>query len=87
VRRLGLENVSDQMIWDYAKENNYAIIIFDNDFIDLATLNGYPPKIIWLRTGNMTTDNIAKVLISHFENIRIFLKDQQYEDIACLETG
>ena len=47
-------------IWEYAKNNNFCIVTFDADFVDIATIKGHPPKIIWLRTGNMTTENIAQ---------------------------
>ncbi len=48
---LKLEGYSDIATWEYAKINNYSIVTFDFDYIDIATLRGFPPKIIWLRTG------------------------------------
>jgi len=62
VKKLNLENVSDKEIWRFAKENNYTIVTFDSDFFDLAMIFGHPPKIIWLRTGNTTTNNLEKLL-------------------------
>jgi len=50
------------MIWHFAKANKYAILTFDEDFSDLQTLFSYPPKIIWLRTGNLSTVEIAGLL-------------------------
>ena len=44
VRELGLENVSDREIWNFAKNSNYSIVTFDADFYDLVTLFGHPPK-------------------------------------------
>lgn len=35
VRILGLENKTDIEIWNYAKNNNYCIVTFDSDFINL----------------------------------------------------
>lgn len=52
VKQLNLIDASDIEIWDYSRLNNYTIITFDYDFIDLATLRGTPPKVIWLRFGN-----------------------------------
>ncbi len=52
VGNLGLYNSNDKNIWQYAKDNDFAIVTFDADFIDFANLYGHPPKIIWLRTGN-----------------------------------
>ena len=51
----------------------------------MATLNGHPPKIIWLRFGNTTSQNIARKFEEHFTNVKSFITDEQYKDIACLE--
>lgn len=74
IRELGLENSSDKTIWQFAKQNNFAIVTFDADFLDLSNLYGAPPKIIWLRTGNRKTENIAKILIAKSELISQFLE-------------
>ena len=79
VKELGLENATD--IFIYAKQNNFAIVTFDSDFCDLTTLKGFPPKIIWIRTGNTTTKNLEKIIRKKFEIIKIFLT----EDYGCLE--
>lgn len=44
VRELGLENSSDQDIWQFARKNNFTIVWFDADFYDLASLKGPPAK-------------------------------------------
>ncbi len=81
VRELGLENATDFEIFEYAKRNDYAIVTFDSDFCDLNIIKGFPPKIIWLRTGNTTTKNIEKLLRNKQGLIEIFLT----EDYGCLE--
>jgi len=48
-------------------------------------INGHPPKIIWIRTGNLTTDDIAKLLISRKAVIDEFLSDEKYNDLSCIE--
>ena len=85
VRQLGLENFSDTEIWKYAKSNGFAIVTFDADFADIANIKGSPPKIIWLRTGNMTTDNITDLLIKHKEVLSEFLDGDEFESIGVLE--
>ncbi|MEP6795952.1 MAG: DUF5615 family PIN-like protein, partial [Saprospiraceae bacterium] len=60
IRELGYENPHDFEIWNFAKSHNYSIVTFDSDFIDISNLRGYPPKIIWLRIGNTSTQNIAE---------------------------
>ncbi len=85
VRELGLENVSDKRIWSYAKNENYTIVTFDSDFYNLSALYGHPPKVIWLKTGNISTNNIANTLEKNFVLIEAFLTDNNYKEIACIE--
>lgn len=76
VKSLGLTDASDQTIWDYALVNNYTVITFDSDFIDLATLKGTPPKIIWLRFGNSSNLKIANKLLLNADLIRNFITNE-----------
>ena len=85
VRDFEMQSSSDRTIWNFARENGFALITFDADFNDLATLYGIPPKIIWLRIGNTLTDNLAKTISDKKEVISAFLTDPSYADIACLE--
>jgi predicted nuclease of predicted toxin-antitoxin system len=78
VRQLGLVDTSDAEIWSFAKKNNYAIITFDSDFIDLANLKGTPPKVIWLRFGNSSNLKIANKLISKADDINQFMENPQF---------
>ena len=81
VRELGLENSSDIEIFEFAKRNEFAIVTFDSDFCDLNIIKGYPPKIIWIRTGNTTTKNLERLLRKKRDLIKLFLS----EDYGCLE--
>lgn len=74
---IGLQYFSDLEIWEYSKVNNYCIVTFDSDFIDLSTLKGFPPKIIWFRTGNTTTDYLTEVIRTNSIIIRAFLTNDE----------
>lgn len=87
VKELGLQNFWDRQIWAYAKENNFALVTFDSDFFDLANLFGHPPKIIWLRSGNSNTNELAELIISKSELILDFLSNPNYKELACIEIG
>ena len=52
---LGLSEVGDRILWDYAKANGFTIVSQDVDFAEMAVLSGSPPKMIWLRAGNQST--------------------------------
>lgn len=67
---------TDSAIWNFAKNNDYTVITFDEDFVELQNLLGYPPKIIWLRMGNVTTQQIASSLNKIKGEIFNFIQDQ-----------
>ncbi|MDQ3109216.1 MAG: DUF5615 family PIN-like protein [Bacteroidota bacterium] len=70
---VGLSNYSDNDIWSFARANNYTIVTHDSDFIDISTLKGFPPKVIWLKIGNTSTENIVSRLRTESELIKEFL--------------
>lgn len=80
-----LNDCEDQVIWKYAKDNDFVIVTFDSDFYDLSMINGHPPKIIWIRTGNLTTNEIAQLMIHNEKAIISFLNNEEYKESACLE--
>ncbi len=81
VRILGLEKADDRAVWSYARANGYALVSLDADFAEMATLLGPPPKVIWLRQGNLPTPAVEALLRSHAEAIGVFDSDAA----ACLE--
>jgi predicted nuclease of predicted toxin-antitoxin system len=76
---------NDSDIWEYARKNHYSIVTFDSDFYDISVINGHPPKIIWLRSGNLTTQEIAKSMMHNKDMIERFIADDDYENVSCLE--
>lgn len=77
-KELDLIYFSDKKIWNFAKSNGNAIITFDSDFFDLNTYYGFPPKIIWLRTRNMTSNYLAKFLLDKYNQIVDFIEDEHF---------
>ncbi len=64
---------------------DFAIVTFDSDFYDISIINGHPPKIIWLRTGNLKTNEIVQLMIDKQNTIISFLEKKEFKDVACLE--
>jgi predicted nuclease of predicted toxin-antitoxin system len=83
IRELGLTNAEDVDIWDYARKNNFVVVTFDADFYDIGLINGCPPKIVWLRTGNLTTNQIANSLRKNQMQISDFCSQPEQENKAC----
>ena len=82
VKKEGLINAPDRQIWEFAKELDYIIVTQDSDFNDLTSLFGFPPKIIWIRTGNIKTQAILNILIDYTQEIEDFIKSNKY---GCFE--
>ena len=85
VSHVGLSNSEDIDIWQFAQKENYVIVTFDSDYYDISLINGCPPKVIWLRTGNLTTDEIKTIIVANAKIINDFSDNIEYSDKACLE--
>ena len=72
---LGLDQVDDKDIWEYAQREGFLIVTKDADFSDLCMLLGFPPKIIWIRRGNCATSAIEAMLRHHYTDIEALNKD------------
>lgn len=77
VSSFSLLNVSGRQIWKFALDNEYTIVTNDSDFNDLVLLCGFPPKVIWLKTGNTATTQIAESLILNKIKIETFVNDSE----------
>src|SRR6476620_5266546 len=82
VKQEKLIDCSDKEIWDFAKKENYIIVTQDSDFNDFNSLYGFPPKVIWIRTGNMKTEELAMILKNYFSEIKDFDSNPQF---GCFE--
>jgi len=82
VKTEGLINAPDMQIWEFAKENGYTIVTQDSDFNELNSLLGFPPKIIWIRTGNLKTQALQEILIENYIEVQRFLEDKSF---GCFE--
>ena len=75
VRAIDLARASDRQVWDYARTNDYVIVSKDADFHQMSFLFSAPPKVLWIRRGNCTTDEIAALLRDRVREILKFERD------------
>ena len=61
---LGMDETSDQIIWNYAGKNGCVIVPKDEDFISLSLQTGAKQQGVWVRLGNCRTP----ALLAAFEN-------------------
>ncbi|MBP7280759.1 MAG: DUF5615 family PIN-like protein [Leptospiraceae bacterium] len=67
----------DDLIWEFAKENDLAIVTKDEDFADLNERLGFPPKVILIKRGNCPTKTIEAILRSNLDSIQKLLTDPE----------
>jgi predicted nuclease of predicted toxin-antitoxin system len=79
VRHLGLDQSDDLVIWNHAIHHNCVILTQDSDYADWNKLRGVPPKIVWLRCGNATVNEIHSKLRQAAERILLLEADSEVE--------
>lgn len=73
VQLLGLDRADDATIWSFAREQGYAIVTKDADFLELSVVKGVPPKVVWLNLGNVSNAVIRGTLLAQASTIKQFL--------------
>jgi predicted nuclease of predicted toxin-antitoxin system len=67
---LGLDQIPDVEVWEYARQELFLIVTKDADFSDICSLRGFPPKIVWIKRGNCKTADIEAILRSHYDDVK-----------------
>lgn len=75
VRDINLESGHDNLVWEHAKSKALVIVTKDSDFVQLSAMLGHPPKVIWLRLGNVSTRDVETLLRHRYEDISVFCQD------------
>ena len=73
VAQLGLDDASDQEIWGHAELHGLTLASKDRDFNDMVALRGAPPRLVWLKLGNCTTDQVEDAVRQRWEAIDEFM--------------
>jgi predicted nuclease of predicted toxin-antitoxin system len=72
IREVGLKSAPDPVVWAYAATAGCMIVSKDADFRQRSFLYGHPPKVIWIRLGNCSTQEIARLLRDRLAEIERF---------------
>jgi len=75
VRDIGLLGAADQAVWAYAAQEGFLLTSKDTDFYQRSLMFGVPPKVVWLRIGNVSTAAIATLLRQRYLAVRRFYED------------
>ena len=82
IRDVELQRADDSDVWQYAREHGFTIVTKDSDFRQLSFLNGHPPKVIWIRRGNCSTDEIELILRLFSADLADFILDSSVSYLA-----
>ena len=74
VREAGMDRADDDVGWEYAQREGFIVMSKDSDFQQRRLLHGAPPRCIWLRIGNCSTNEIANLVRKHAADIQEFAK-------------
>ena len=55
--------LSDHELWLTARQSDWTILTRDTDFFDRIMLEGPPPKVIWVRLGNIRKSDLETLLL------------------------
>jgi predicted nuclease of predicted toxin-antitoxin system len=75
IHHCNLGSAEDDDVWKYARDHGLTIVSKDSDFAERSVLYGSPPKIIWIRAGNCSTDVIEALLRSSHGVILAFIQN------------
>jgi predicted nuclease of predicted toxin-antitoxin system len=81
---VGLIGKGDLEIWSYAKQNGLTILTYDTDFVDLAQLKGSPPKVVKIKTGNLSNTAIMHLLELKQQALHDFIQSPAHQELDCL---
>lgn len=85
IKQVGLTDASDLEIREYSIKNQLTIVTYDDDFNKYNLLHGPPPKIIWIRKGNLSNKDLAELLTANKKQIEHFISSALPTDSGILE--
>ena len=82
VHSLDLDRATDREIGDFAQRNGFAVVTKDADFEHIAI--GSPLKVIWIRRGNCSAQEMQDLLRKQAAAILAFGEDHQARTLVLL---
>jgi len=79
---------TDNELWQHARERNWTTLTRDTDFFDRLMLEGPPPKVIWVRLGNIRKKDLESMLFRLWPRILELMSDADLIEVhpESLET-
>ena len=70
VRECGLKGMPDDDVWAFSRDNGFVLVSKDSDFYQRSMLFGHPPKLVWVRVGNCTRDQLVSLMTNRAADIQ-----------------
>lgn len=77
IHDLGMAKVPDSDVWEYARDNGFAIVSKDSDFQQLSFLYGAPPKVVSIRRGNCSVPEVIELVRESADILKAFDRDDE----------
>lgn len=68
------KRLSDSELWQEAIKRSCILVTKDTDFFERILLHGSPPKVVWMRTGNMRRKDIEQLFLKHWPAINVLIQ-------------
>jgi predicted nuclease of predicted toxin-antitoxin system len=68
MKRLGMVNATDLLIFETARSANAVVLTKDADFGLLLERLGPPPQVLWIRCGNTSKAHVQRILTATLPN-------------------
>ena len=72
-----VDQSTETLIWEYARQHELILISKDADFHQRSLLFGPPPQVIWIRLGNCSVSDIELLLRNQKLKIQQFAGDKK----------
>lgn len=76
VKQENLTDATDLTIRNYAIWHQLVIVTYDDDFIKYNLVFGTPPKVVWIRKGNLSNEALAQLMIDAKDKIELFVASE-----------
>jgi predicted nuclease of predicted toxin-antitoxin system len=74
----------DKEIVALAMRENRIVVTKDNDFVTSFLLHGAPPKLLLISTGNISNDQLSKLLASNLSTLENALSKNDFVELNAL---
>ena len=75
------ERLSDQQLWQHARQQGSVLLTKDADFFDRLSLEGPTPKVIWVRLGNLRRAALESAVLRHWPQVIELLETNSLVEI------